>query len=176
MTFFSVVLERVPKVIPHEEGYLTRRALEHTIRPRFLFPYKPDLGSDSWIIQKYAGLHVAGEEEGTSVGLGYIPEFYIDFGAPVMFVPIFILGLLMGLMYASFCYFSPSYALYSCAATILAITGFSTYGAEIAKLLGGIMMQFLVYAAILYFICPFIHRKLLNGCGIAKYRKAVLRT
>ena len=49
--YFSYVLERVPSLLPHENGMLTRRALLHILVPRIFFPEKLNLGSDSWLVK-----------------------------------------------------------------------------------------------------------------------------
>ncbi|MDP1737480.1 MAG: hypothetical protein Q8L23_08565 [Caulobacter sp.] len=78
--FFSLVTERVPATLPHENGTLLWKAISNAITPRFLFPEKVNLGGDSWLVRKYAGAAVAGDESKASIGLGYMAEFYIDFG------------------------------------------------------------------------------------------------
>ena len=50
----------------------------------------------------YTGSRVAGTEEGTSIGIGYMAESYIDFGPIYMFVPILLLGVFYGLIYRYF--------------------------------------------------------------------------
>src|SRR5207247_92942 len=93
---FSLVLERVPREIPHENGKLTSRAIKHVLTPRILFPNKPSLGTDSWLPIYYAGISVG---EGTSVGIGYMAEFYVDFGYPGMFLPLLAYGVMLGGFY-----------------------------------------------------------------------------
>jgi hypothetical protein len=159
--FFSNVVVRVPDVVPHEGGELTWRAIEHVLQPRFLFPDKPNLGSDSWLIWKYAGLRVAGLDDYTaSIGLGYMGEFYIDFGSINMFAPMLFLGILMGLIHQVMHRLAPSRLLGEAAAAVLVMNGFSTYGAEIAKMLGGLLWSVVVTAAILYFCGGWLDVKL----------------
>ena len=158
--YFSLVLDQVPRLLPHEDGVLTMRALEHVLKPRFIFPEKINLGSDSWLVRQYAGVYVAGEESGTSVGLGYMAQFYIDFAMPGMFVAIFLYGLIVGLMYQGLLLFSPSYNFYSSAVTIILTQHLVSYEGEIAKLLGGILQAFLVFAAISYIFGPWLIRLL----------------
>jgi hypothetical protein len=47
----------------------------------------------------YTGVDVAGTEQNTSIGIGYVGESYIDFGPFGMFIPIFLLGAFYGLVY-----------------------------------------------------------------------------
>jgi hypothetical protein len=96
----ALAVSRVPAVLPHENGALTLAAVRHVVTPRLFFPEKAALPSDSDKVRKYAGVWVAGPESGTSIAFGYAAEFYVDFGLPAMFVPIFLYGLLMGAAYS----------------------------------------------------------------------------
>ena len=98
----ALALERVPKVIAHTDGAIFGAALRHIVTPRIFFPDKPELPSDSEEVRKYANVHVAGRENDTSIAFGYSAESYIDFGVPLMFVPVFAFGLLVGGAYALF--------------------------------------------------------------------------
>ena len=95
----ALAVERVPTIVPHEHGAILGRALLHIVTPRLLFPDKPVLDSDSELVTKYAGVVVAGAEQETSIAFGYAAESYVDFGVPLMFVPVFIFGILMGMAY-----------------------------------------------------------------------------
>jgi hypothetical protein len=160
--YFSRVLERVPEVVPYERGGLTRRALRHIVIPRFLFPEKLNLGGDSWLVWKYAGARVADEKQGTSVGLGYMAEFYIDFGVPGMFLPLFAYGLFIGLVYQSIHLVAPSSALFHSVITVIFLQHFTSYEGELAKLWGGLMQTWIMFLLFLYFCGPWVHRQLLE--------------
>jgi hypothetical protein len=97
--YFAATVSYVPRVVPHTDGELWMGALRHTLMPRILFPNKPVLINDSRITRQYTGLAVAGEERGTSIGIGYVAESYVDFGRWGMWFPILGLGLLWGWMY-----------------------------------------------------------------------------
>ena len=160
--FFSRVLERVPEVVPYEQGGLTHRALKHIVMPRLLFPEKLNLGGDSWLVSKYAGIRVADEKQGTSVGLGYMVECYIDFGIPGMFFPLFAYGLLIGLLYQSVRLMSPSLPLFHGAIIVIFLQHFTSYEGELAKLWGGLIQTWIIFLLFLYFCGPWLHRHLLN--------------
>jgi hypothetical protein len=160
--YFSRVLERVPEVVPYERGGLTGRALQHIATPRFLFPDKSNLGGDSWLVWQYAGVRVADEKQGTSVGLGYMAEFYIDFGVPGMFIPLFAYGLLIGLVYQSIRVVAPSSPLFHGAITVIFLRHFTSYEGELAKLLGGLIQTWIIFLLFLYVCGPLIHRRLLE--------------
>ena len=95
----SMVLARVPHVIPHTDGALLEAAVQHVFMPRIVFPDKPVLPSDSDLVRRYAGVWVAGEEHGTSIAFGYVAESYVDFGVPMMFLPSLVWGWCLGLAF-----------------------------------------------------------------------------
>jgi hypothetical protein len=98
----ALALSRVPRVLPHTNGTIVGAALIHIVTPRVFFPNKAELPSDSEEVRKYSGVHVAGRETNTSIAFGYAPEAYIDFGIPLMFVPVFLFGVAVGFLYALF--------------------------------------------------------------------------
>jgi len=98
----ALALERVPKVLPHTDGAIVGAALTHIVTPRIFFQDKPELPSDSDSVRKYSNVHVAGRENNTSIAFGYSIESYIDFGVPLMFLPVFAFGLFIGAAYALF--------------------------------------------------------------------------
>jgi hypothetical protein len=95
----AMAIERVPFVIPHTDGQIISDALVHLVTPRFLYPDKADLPSDSDMVRKYSGVNVAGAETGTSIAFGYAAESYVDFGLPWMFVPVLVWGFVIGIAY-----------------------------------------------------------------------------
>lgn len=158
--YFSLVLARVPAVLPHEDGELTKRALLHVAQPRLLFPDKPVLVSDSWLVRTYTGLSAAGEEFGTSIGLGYMPQFYIDFGAWGLLFALFFYGIYLGILYRVMRSCSPPGELFGCAVAVLFVQHFITYDAEIAKQFGGLTQTFLIFSVLLRFVGPSLLRRL----------------
>ena len=95
----ALAIERVPSVVPHEDGAILGGAVWHLLTPRLFFPDKREVESDSEMVRKYAGVRVAGPETGTSIAFGYAAESYVDFGVPLMFVPVLLYGCLMGMAY-----------------------------------------------------------------------------
>ena len=95
----ALAIARVPSVLPYEHGAILLRAVQHILMPRLFFPNKKSLDSDSEMVRKYSGLWVASTKQGTSIAFGYAAESYIDFGAPGMFFPIALFGLIMGWIY-----------------------------------------------------------------------------
>ena len=95
----GMALDRVPSSVPHTGGDLMWEAVTHLVTPRFLYPDKPELISDSELVRKYAGANVAGSESNTSIAFGYAAESYVDYGIPWMFAPAIVWGFLLGVAF-----------------------------------------------------------------------------
>jgi len=98
----ALAVERVPKVLPHTDGAMMSDVLTHIFSPRVFYTNKRGLLNESELVRKYSGVFVAGEKEGTTIAFGYAAESYVDFGVPLMFLPVFIYGLMMGITYQGF--------------------------------------------------------------------------
>jgi hypothetical protein len=96
--FFSQSMVRVPDEIPHENGKIWLSNINHILLPRIFNPDKKSI-DDSQMVNTYSLRKVATADEGTSFSLGFIAESYIDFGKYLMFIPVFLLGLMIGAVY-----------------------------------------------------------------------------
>jgi hypothetical protein len=170
VAYFSHVLRVVPNTVPHEDGTLTIGAIRHVLMPRFLFPEKADLGGDSWLVRKYARLNVSGEESGTSIGLGYMAEFYIDYGFPLMLVPLLLYGALLGFLYRVLSRVSPSPQILAAVSAGLFLQHFLSYEGNFTKLFGGVLQNFLIFAASLAIFGDRVHAMLIRreADGVAR--------
>jgi hypothetical protein len=97
--FPALAVERVPDVLPHTNGHFTGEAIYHLATPRFFNPEKQRLVSESEKVRTYSGVWVAGDEAGVNIAFGYVAEAYIDFGVPMMLIPMLCFGFAMGLAY-----------------------------------------------------------------------------
>jgi hypothetical protein len=95
----ALALARVPAVLPHTDGAMMMTALQHVMTPRILVPDKQDVESDSLQVRRYSGVFVAGPEQNTTISFGYPIQSYIDYGIPLMFVPVFLFAVFMGMAY-----------------------------------------------------------------------------
>jgi len=156
--FFSEVTDRVPSTLPHEHGTLLWRAVSNAITPRFLFPEKASLGGDSWLVRKYAGQAVAGDESGASIGLGYMAEFYIDFGiAGVLGLSIlwgFIGGAGIGILARA----APSREFFLALIIVLLTQFFMAFDGSFIKLLAGFLQRTAISFGVFAVCGPSIHR------------------
>ncbi len=97
--FFGHCLVQVPATVPHSRGRLWGEAVASVFMPRIFFPKKMAF-NDSDRTNEFSGIRVADANEGTSIGIGYVGESYIDFGFFGMFIPIGLVGLLTGWFYS----------------------------------------------------------------------------
>jgi hypothetical protein len=133
--YFALAMINVPDAIPYENGALWWGTLQHTFMPRLFFPDKPTL-DDSERTMLYTGLMVSGAEQGTSIGIGYVGESYIDFGPIGMFAPIFCLGCFYGAIYRVFALRSRHVLLGSAVAAAILVFGAYTIETSNIKLVG----------------------------------------
>ncbi|MEY2480210.1 MAG: hypothetical protein QOI04_1137 [Verrucomicrobiota bacterium] len=135
VNLFALTLINVPNNVPYEHGALWKDAVMRIVTPRFIFPDKAVV-DDSQRANLYTGTQIAGVEAGTSMGIGYVAESYVDFGPVVMFIPTFCLGIFYGLIYRLFALKS-RHALLGCSIAV-AILVFGAYTIETSniKLLG----------------------------------------
>ena len=159
--YFGYVLDRVPRIIPHERGLFLERTIKHILMPRFLFPEKTNLGSDSWIVRKYAGVWVAGEEQSTSVGLGYTGEFYIDFGVTGIIVGCLLYGLYAGFWYRILWRYSPSAPIAMSVLVALFIGEFVSYESHLPKLIGSLTQKSILALLFMLTVGKWMHKWLL---------------
>ena len=68
-------------------------AIKNILMPRLFFPDKPAL-DDSASTIALLGIVIYGN---TSVGVGFVTQAYVDFGFPWLLVPVWIIGVLLGL-------------------------------------------------------------------------------
>jgi len=94
-------MDRVPDVIPHEDGRLWWDNITFVLEPRILFPNKPIYDATVKTV-KYTGIHYSGQKKGSSFSLGYFADSYIDFGFIGMLFPLAFIGLALAGIYRLF--------------------------------------------------------------------------
>lgn len=156
--YFARVLERVPSTIPHENGKLLLMAVSNAVTPRFLFPEKADLGGDSWMVRKYAGMSVAGDESGASIGLGYMVEFFVDFGLVGVMGLCLVWGMLGAGGMVALARVAPSRELFVALIIALLTQYFMAFEGSFIKLLAGFLQRTIISYAVFAVIGPLMHR------------------
>jgi hypothetical protein len=94
-------MDRVPAVVPYQNGDNWGQTLRFVLTPRILDANKGTYDA-SIKATTYTGIRYSGAKRGTSVSLGYFADGYIDFGYVGMFIPLLILGLIFGKSYFYF--------------------------------------------------------------------------
>ena len=151
--YFSYVLERVPSVIPHENGRLVGLAFQNLV-PRFLFPGKPMLGGDSWLVRRYAGVSVAGDEQGASIGLAFMAEFYIDYGFAGVASLCFVYGFLIAIALAAFARAAPTKEVFFALSISFLLQYFTGFGSSFIKIFAGAVQQVIIFSAVSLIVFP----------------------
>jgi hypothetical protein len=141
--FFALTLMNVPDSVPYERGSLWFGALKHIVTPRLFFPGKEAI-RDSDRTMLYTGIRVATEEQGTSIGIGYVAESYVDFGPIGMFAPILLLGVFYGLIYRLLVIRPRDKLIWTAIASAILIFGAYTIETSNIKIVGGIVTALLV--------------------------------
>jgi hypothetical protein len=156
--YFSASIDYVPAFLPHQKGKIWSESVQHVLLPRLLFPSKAII-DDSEQTAKYTGIYVSGRDTGTSISLGYMAESYIDFGEVYMFFPIFLLGFLIGLIYKYLIAHAYN-ILWGKALVIPLYFSVSVNGFASIKILGGLIMYFLVALLVNKYLVPIVDKAL----------------
>ena len=162
LDFFAMTIQQVPENIPHQRGRLWRETVFHILMPRLFFSGKPAI-DDSVRTREFSGARVAGEEQGTSVSLGYVAESYVDFGPVLMFAPVFLLGVFWGWVYRWLATRPGNGLLGLSAATTVILTGAILFEASNVKILGGAVTNVVALSLALAFGGTSLWRALSGG-------------
>lgn len=159
--YFGLVTDNVPSYIPYDDGGLWGAALYHIVTPRLFFPDKAELTADIDNTRRYTGLKFTGSGNATEIPLGYMAESYIDFGPIGMFVPIFLLGLLLGYEYRFFAG-RRSWLVFAYGLTPVVFLVATSYEETAIKILGGNLTVFIVAYLAWKFVVPVVGPWLTN--------------
>lgn len=147
--YFALSLFYVPQSVAHANGELWGRAIMHVLVPRLLYPDKPII-DNSELTRRYTGEDIS---DGTSVSIGYMGESYIDFGSFGLYGPVFVLGLIWGKFYASLSKHKAGPA-YGYSAAVMVLIGAVEFERALPKLVGGIIILFIVIILWMKFALP----------------------
>jgi hypothetical protein len=150
--FFAVVLDYVPRTLPHENGSLMLDSISRPFMPRILFPEKSII-DDTERTNLYTG-GLVGDSEGTSISLGWIAELYIDFGEFLMMGPIFFIGYFYGRIYRWCLVGSGAKGLLGFACATAVLMGVYALESSFTKSFGGIVVSLLIVWLIVKIVVP----------------------
>jgi hypothetical protein len=148
-------MDRVPSVLPHTDGQDWLDNLLFVTTPRFLNPNKPNYDPTSRA-RKYTGRMLSGLGQGASFSLGYFAECFIDFGLYGMMFPLFVIGMLYGLVYFYFMRTASKNLLLNYAMVGAFFWEFNAFEMDGAFLLGRFFTSLVTFLFLLRFVFPYI--------------------
>jgi len=98
MERYSEVYYRVPAEIEHQDGKDLASVVEFLLVPRIINENK-GVKDASVRTSYYTGQEFSNSSQGTSISMGYFCDLYIDFGLYIMFIPLILLYILIGIIY-----------------------------------------------------------------------------
>jgi hypothetical protein len=157
--FFGAAAQNVPSAVPHTYGAIWGEAISRPLMPRILFPNKRAI-NDSDLTNQYTGLSVGTAEQGVSISMGYMAEAYIDFGPIFMFLPIALLGAVLGFFYR-WLIRQPGYKVVVGAALApFALMPARVAETSILKMVPSLILTLLVSIVVIKFLAPKLLRSL----------------
>ena len=152
------MINNVPRSIPYANGERMLSAFGNLI-PRIIYPQKPDLGGDSWLIRKYANVNAAGDESGSSIGMGYPTELYIDFGVWGVVIGGILLGLIFALGKKLVAYLAPNPDLANMCLAITLYASFLSSDASLVKMVSSLVYSLVMFAVFSSVVHRFLYVK-----------------
>ncbi|MCP9825027.1 hypothetical protein [Synechococcus sp. EJ6-Ellesmere] len=161
LDYFAGSVNHVPSLKPYQNGRLWSEAVQFLI-PRFLNPNKL-IANDSDRTNQFSGQPVAGADQGTSISIGYFGESYIDFGFPLMLLPIALMGWIWGKLYSLILLIKPFTPLNLAVATLFLLSNAASFEASNLKLLSGSIIYFISFSVFCRFFGSRFWRYLTPG-------------
>jgi hypothetical protein len=145
-----------------------KEALAHVFQPRFLFPDKPALSDSEVYVRLARADPMVQLRLGTSISVGYMAENYVDLGFPGMLAGVFACGLLLAVIARYFMTRQLPWMLKEGVVMGL-VYNVSNAGMEMSlpKLMGALVMFFLVWSLMVKFALPVAMRWLDQRAGLA---------
>jgi hypothetical protein len=150
-------MDRVPSLMPYENGQIWKDNITFVLEPRLFFPDKP-IYQATVKTNKYTGLRYSGLKQGSSFSLGYFADSYIDFGYVGMFLPLILIALFVVFIYRVLYGFSKINLLIRYAVINVTLNDFNSFESDGLFLIGRLLLLFLVY----WFLSKFVLSRLQN--------------
>ncbi|HJT91128.1 MAG TPA: hypothetical protein VJ777_04185 [Mycobacterium sp.] len=130
-------------------------AVEHVVKPRFLFPNKAALSDTEVYVRLARGDSSEQVRLGTSISVGYMAENFVDFGFPGMLGGMFVLGVMYALVIRYFLALKVPWILRE-GVVLGFVFSVAHNGVEMSlpKILGATVMFVLVYTLLARFAFP----------------------
>lgn len=172
--FLSHTLDYVPTYHPHTGGARTMEAVTHLLTPRIIFQNKPPVAHDTDITSRFTGLIFQGARV-TSISIGYLGEFYVDFGKLGTPLAAFIFGAVIGRGYRFLMAYQGLPVIMNAAIATMAIIPFVYFERALIKLIGGGITLFIACLLIQRVGIPWVFRIISSRQEKARLRAASAR-
>lgn len=156
---FAKTIDRMPSVLPFENGANWLLSLEFTTTPRLLNPDKPAYDATEKT-KKYTGLRYAGRKEGASFSLGYFPDCFIDFGIYGMMIMLFAIGMMYMLVYSYLLKTSSENLVFNYAVVGAFFMEFNALEMDSTYFLGRFFASLITFIMLIKFFFPWLIRYL----------------
>ncbi len=153
----SVTMDRIPSVMPHEDGKIWWENITFVFTPRLLFPEKSIYEATNKT-NKYTGFRYAGIKKGASFSLGYFADSYVDFGYIGMYAPLIILALFVVWIYRVFYKMNNLNLFLRFAIINVCLYNFASFEADGLYLFGRTLTDFLVFYVLCRFFFPSVQK------------------
>lgn len=152
---FAKTIDRMPSILPFENGANWLLSLEFTTTPRFLNPNKPTFDATEKT-KKYTGIRYAGRQQGASFSLGYFPDCYIDFGIYGMMGALFAIGVMYMLIYSYLLRKSSKNLVFNYAVVGAFFLEFNALEMDSTYFLGRLFSSIVTFYFLIQFVFPLI--------------------
>ncbi len=156
---FAKTIDRMPSIVPFQNGDNWLSSLEFATTPRFLNPNKPTFDATSKV-RKYTGLNYLGKEQGVSFSLGYFGDCFIDFGLWGMMGMLSVLGFLYGKIYFWLLKTASKNILFNYCVVSAFFMEFTGLEMDSTYLFGRLFSSFLTFFLLIKFFFPWLIRYL----------------
>lgn len=146
-------MDRVPDVLPHEDGHLWWENITFVLEPRLFFPDKP-IYEATVKTNKYTGIRYTGRTKGASFSLGYFADSYVDFGFVGMYLPLAVIGLVLAGIYRLFIGLKNTNIVFRYAFVNVVFYEFCSFESDGLFLFGRLTLLTLVYFALAKTLFP----------------------
>jgi hypothetical protein len=157
--FFAKTMERVPSIIPYQNGANWLSNLEFITTPRYFNPDKPVL-DQSEKTRYYTGVHLSGSKKGTSFSLGYFAECYIDFGIYGMMLALLFLGFIYSLLYHYLVMKSSTNLVFNYCVVAAFFMDFNPYAVDGTYLIGRLLSGIITFYLLIKYFFPWLIKQL----------------
>jgi hypothetical protein len=176
--FLGLVMQNVPTGTAYQNGQITLSVFRHISVPRFLWPGKPALPSDTEVMSKYTGLPMLWGTE-TSISIGYLGELYADFGYWGGLLAAIVIGGVIGLAYRFVRESKKVSPLMAAGLCVIIALKVSYFGTAYVKMAGAFVLGTVIVFIMMVFVLPTLMRSQhavspeFSGAGLPRKPKRI---